>query len=87
MPALTSHPLNVDTDHHFVLPDGTVITIPFKTCRSMSDAADRVNPMLKALGIGHPNGFPEYMWAAIGFEGKCYLVYDGAPPTPSSYKC
>ena len=84
MPTLTSHPIT-ENDHHFVLPDGTVITIPYSTCRSMADAADRVNPMLKALGIGHPNGFPEYMWAAIGFEGKCYLVFDGAA-TPSSYR-
>jgi hypothetical protein len=73
MPALTAHPIT-DSDHHFVLPNGVVITIPFKDCPNMANAADRVNAMMKTLDIGHKNGSPQYLWAAIGFEGKCYFI-------------
>jgi uncharacterized membrane-anchored protein len=74
MPALNAHALD-DDDHHFVLPDGVVITIPRKDC-NMFTAATRANAMLKALGIGHPEGEPEYVWAATSFEGVGYFLYD-----------
>ena len=74
MPTPTSHPLDIVADHHFVLPNGVVITIPAKDCPNMANAADRVNWMMKALDIGHKNGSPQYLWGAVAFEGVVYFV-------------